>query len=132
MVRRLAWGVVLAVSGNCAMADWVRVTDSMEGKVSHYIDPATLRKMGSLMQVVTLTDYQQAQVISDAQRFMSVKMRDEFNCDEQSGRHLSLVALAGNMGTGPIVATEERAAPVRAIAPGTADEDLWKHVCGKK
>jgi hypothetical protein len=128
---RFVLGLLLAASGSCAMADWVKVTDSMEGKVNHYIDPATLRKMGSLMQVVTLTDYQEVQTISDTQRFMSVKMRDEFNCAEQSGRHLSLVALAGNMGTGPVVATEERAAPVRAIASGTADEEMWKHVCGK-
>ena len=132
MVRRLVWGVVLALAGGCAMADWVKVTDSMEGQVTHYIDPATLRKVGTLMQVVTLTDYRQAQVISDTLRFMSVKMRDEFNCAEQSGRHLSLVALAGTMGTGPVVATEDRAAPVRAIASGTADEDMWKHVCGRK
>lgn len=132
MVRRLAWGVVLALTGGCALADWVKVTDSMEGKVNHYIDPATLRKLGTTMQVVTLTDYRQAQVISDTVRFMSVKMRDEFHCSERSGRHLSLVALAGTMGTGPVVASEEQAAPVRAIAAGTADEDMWKHVCGRK
>lgn len=129
---RLSLFLVLALSGGAAMADWIKVAEASEGKVSHYIDPATLRRMGSLMQVVTLTDYQQAQAISETQRFMSVKMQDEFNCATRSGRHLSLVALAGNMGTGPVVASETRPAPERAITPGSADEDLWKHVCGEK
>ncbi len=129
---RLSLFLALALSGGAALADWIKVAEAAEGKVSHYIDPATLRRMGSLMQVVTLTDYQQVQAISDTQRFMSVKMQDEFNCATRTGRHLSLVALAGNMGTGPVVASETAAAPERSIAPGTADEDMWKHVCGEK
>ena len=129
---RVSLLLALALSGGAAMADWIKVAEASEGKVSHYIDPATLRRMGSLMQVVTLTDYQQAQAISETQRFMSVKMQDEFNCATRSGRHLSLVALAGNMGTGSIVASESAAAPERAIVAGTADEEMWKHVCGEK
>ncbi len=131
-MRRLAIGWVLVACSTAAMADWVKVAESMQGKVRHYIDPATLRKAGSLTQVVTLVDYQEPQVISDTQRFRSVKMRDEFNCAERTGRHLSLVALADTMGTGPVVATEEMPAPMRAIAAGSADEDMWRHVCGKQ
>lgn len=131
-MRRLAIGWVLVACSTAAMADWIKVAESMEGKVSHYIDPATLRRAGAQMQVVTLADYKEPQVISDTQRFRSVKMRDEFNCTDRTGRHLSLVALADTMGTGPVVATEERPAPLRAITPGSADEDMWRHVCGKQ
>lgn len=128
---RLVAGLWMVLAGGSAMADWIKVGEALDGKVSYYVDPSTMRKMGALMQVVTLTDYQQAQVISDTQRFMSVKMQDEFNCTQRSGRHLSLVALAGNMGSGPVVATEANPAPERTIAPDTADEDMWKHVCAR-
>lgn len=131
-MRRLAIGWVLVACSTAAMADWIKVAESMEGKVSHYIDPATLRRAGTQMQVVTLTDYKEPQAISDTQRFRSVKMRDEYNCSDRTGRHLSLVALADAMGSGAVVATEERPAPVRAITPGSADEDMWRHVCGKQ
>lgn len=126
---RFVLGVWLALTACGAMADWIKVSEAPDGKVSYYVDPATMRKMGALMQVVTLTDYQQPQVISDTQRFLSVKMQDEFNCAKRSGRHLTLVALAGNMGSGPVVATEASPAPERGIVPDTADEDMFKHVC---
>lgn len=128
---RLALVLLMAFSGGSAVADWIKVTEASDGKVSHYVDPSTMRRMGTLMQAVTLTDYQQPQVISQTQRFLSVKMQDEFNCANRSGRHLSLVALAGNMGTGPVVTTEIRPAPERVITPDSADDDMWKHVCGK-
>ncbi len=131
-MRRLVVGLLVAVASASACADWVKVADSMDGKVHHYLDPATIRKVGKMMRVVTLTDYEEPQVISDTERFHSVKMQDEFDCDTQTGQHLSLTALAGNMGSGPVVATEPRAADVRKVVPDTADEEVWKFVCARK
>ncbi len=131
-MRRLVVGLLVAVASASACADWVKVADSMDGKVHHYLDPATIRKVGNMMRVVTLTDYEEPQVISDTERFHSVKMQDEFDCDTQTGQHLSLTALAGNMGSGPVVATEPRAADVRKVVPDTADEEVWKFVCARK
>lgn len=130
-MERLIVGLLLVLASASAAADWVKVADSMNDKVHHYLDPATLRKEGKVMRVVTLTDYEEPQVISDTQRFHSVKMQDEFDCANQTGRHLSLTALSGNMGSGAVVATEPRAAEVRKIVPDTADEDTWKYVCGR-
>jgi hypothetical protein len=129
---RFAMGLVLAMSGTCAMADWVKVTESMQGKIAHYVDPSTIRKTGEKVQVTTLTDYQEAQVLSGTQQFLSVKMLDEFNCSDQTGRHLNLTALAGNMGAGKVVAAEIRPAGVRKIASDTADDDMFQFVCEKK
>jgi len=129
---RFAIGLVLAMSSACALADWVKVTDSMQGKVAHYVDPSTISKTGNKVQATTLTDYQEAQVLSGTQQFLSVKMRDEFNCGDQSGRHLNLTALAGNMGAGTVVAAEIRPADVRKIAPDTADADMLQFVCAKR
>lgn len=83
-------------------------------------------------RLTTLTDYQEAQVLTDTQQFLSVKMLDEFNCGAQTGRHLNLTALAGNMGAGKTVAAEIRPASVRKVAPDTADDDMLQFVCEKK
>ena len=129
---RFAMGLLLATSSACALADWVKVTDSIPGKVAYYVDPSTISKTDNKVLATTLTDYQEAQVLSGTQQFLSVKMLDEFNCGEQSGRHLNLTALAGNMGAGKIVAAEIKPAGVRKIAPDTADADMLQFVCEKK
>ena len=131
-MRRLAVGVLMLVSSLSASADWIRIADSMDGKVHHYLDPATIRRSGAWMQVVSLTDYDEPQVISDTQRFHSVKMQDAFDCAGRRGQHLTLTALAGNMGSGPVVATELRPAGVRKVSPDTPDEDMWKFVCARQ
>lgn len=128
---RLIVGLLLVMASASASADWVKVADSMNDKVHHYLDPSTMRKEGTVMRVVTLTDYEEPQAISDTQRFHSVKMQDAFDCASQTGRHLSLTALTGNMGSGSVVATELRAAEVRKILPDTADEETLKYVCGR-
>lgn len=131
-MRGLVVGLLMVGASAGACADWVKVAESMEGKADHYLDPATIRKDGKLMRVVTLTDYKEPQEVSASQRFLSVKMQDEFDCATQSGRHLSLTALAGRMGSGQVVATEQRAAPVRKVLSDTADEDIWKFVCARQ
>lgn len=131
-MRRLVMGLLMVTLSASACADWVKIGDSMDGKVHHYLDPATIRKDGQRMRVVTLTDYDEPQVISETQRFLSVKMQDAFDCANQSGQHLSLTALAGKMGTGAVVATEPRAAEVRKVLTDTPDEDMWKFVCARK
>lgn len=130
-MNRVIVSLLLVLASANACAEWVKVADSMNGKVHHYLDPATLKKQGKIMRVVTLTDYEEPQPVSESQRFHSVKMQDEFDCASQTARHLSLTALAGNMGAGEIVATEPRAAPVRKVVPDTADEDMWKYVCAR-
>lgn len=130
-MRSLVMGLLLLGLGASACADWIKVAESMEGKARHYVDPATIRRDGPRMRAVTLTDYDEPQVISPTQRYLSVKMQDLFDCATHSGQHLSLTALAGNMGSGSVVATEPRAAEVRKVLPDTPDEDMWTFVCAR-
>lgn len=129
---RFVLALVLATSSACAMADWVKVTESMQGKVAHYVDPATISKTGDQVKVSTLTDYQEAQVLSGTQQFLSIRMLDQFNCADKTGQHMNLTALAENMGAGKTVAAETRPADVRKVAADTADDDMLQFVCAKK
>lgn len=130
--RPLLAALFLTLASTCVQADWVRITTSEDAKVSTYADPDTVRTVGTKVQLMTLTDYQDAQVIAGAQKFKSVKMQDEFNCDDGSGRHMNLSAMSENMGKGTTVATETKPAPLRSIREATADAEMLRFACTRK
>lgn len=122
----------LTLASTCVQADWVRITTSHDARITTYADPDTVRTLGTRVQLMTLTDYQVAQVISGEQKFKSVKMQDEFNCDDGSGRHLNLNAMSDNMGKGTIVAVETKPAPLRPIREATADGEMLSFACTRR
>jgi hypothetical protein len=115
-----------------ALAEWTQVYASEDSKITIYADRATMRKSGATVQLQTMTDYQEDLVISGEQKFKSARMQDEFNCENQTGRHLNLSAMSDNMGKGKTVAVERQPSPWRQIKPDTADADMLKFVCEKK
>ena len=124
--------LALTMLSSCALADWIKVTASDDGKITSYADPDTLLVLGAKVQLLTMTDYQEAQSISANQKFKSVTMQDEFNCDDETGRHINLSAMSDNMGKGTSVAAETKPAPVRKIQPQTADAEMLKFACAKR
>ena len=130
--RTMLTALTLTALSTCALADWAKVNVSDDGKITTYADPATTLTLGAKVQLLTLTDYQEAQVISGEQKFKSVKMQDEFNCEDQTGRHLNLSAMSDNMGNGKTVAMEQKPAPLRQIKANTADADMLKFACAKR
>lgn len=130
--RTALTALVLTALSTCALADWTQVNTSDDGKITTYADTATSLTLGAKVQLLTMTDYKEAQVISGEQKFKSVKMQDEFNCDEQTGRHLNLNAMSDNMGKGTAVAVEMKPAPWRQIKANTADAAMLKFVCARK
>lgn len=130
-VKPITLALALALVSNMALAEWTKVSASEDGKVSQYADITTRRPVGSNVQLRTMTDYLEAQEISAGKTFRSVTMQDEFNCEEGSGRHLSLVAKSDNMGEGKTVAVEMKPAPVRPIREGSADVEMLKFACAR-
>jgi len=130
--RPLLAALFLTLASTCVQADWVRITTSEDSKVSTYADPDTARTIGTRVQLMTLTDYRDAQVISGEQKFNSVTMQDEFNCNDGTGRHMNLSAMSDNMGKGTTVAAETKPAPVRLIREATADGEMLRFACTRK
>ena len=124
--------LALTVLSTCALADWTKVSASEDGKVTSYADADTVLLLGTKVQLLTMTDYQEAQTISGDQKFKSVKMQDEFNCDEETGRHVNLTATTENMGKGNIVAVEMKPAPWRQIKANSPDAEMLKFACIRK
>lgn len=130
--RPLLAALILTLTSTYVQADWVRITTSQDAKLNTYADPDTLLTLGTRVQLMTLTDYQDAQVITGSQKFKSVKMQDEFNCDDGSGRHMNLNAMTDNMGKGTSVAVETKPAPLRAIRAASADGEMLRFACTRK
>ena len=128
----LALALALTLTHTLAAADWTPVATSQDGKFTLYADTGTVLVLVAKVQLLTLTDYQEAQVISATQSYKSVTMQDEFDCDALRGRHINLTALSGNMGKGVTVATETKPAPERSINPATADGDMLKFACARR
>jgi endonuclease YncB( thermonuclease family) len=124
--------LALTLLSTCALADWTRVSTSDDGKVTTYADTDTVLVLGAKVQLLTMTDYQEAQTFSADQKFKSVKMQDEYNCDDETGRHVNLTAMSDNMGKGNTVAVEMKPAPSRKIQAQTADAEMLKFVCAKR
>jgi hypothetical protein len=132
LVKAALTALALTMLSTCALADWTRVSTSDDGKITTYADADTLLVLGAKVQLLTMTDYQDAQTISADQKFKSVKMQDEFNCDEETGRHVNLSAMSDNMGKGSTVAVEMKPAPSRKIQAKTADAEMLKFACKKR
>lgn len=132
MIKTTALALALALTSTMASADWTRVASSEDGKFTLYADSGTLLVLGAKVQLLTLTDYQEAQVITGTQSYRSVTMQDEFDCDAMRGRHINLTAHSGNMGKGMTVAVESRPAPERSINPATADGEMMKFACTRR
>ena len=130
--RPLLAALLLSLASTCVQAEWVRISTSDDAKVSTYADPDTVRTLGTRVQLMTLTDYQDAQLIAGEKKFQSVKMLDEFNCDDGSGRHMNLSAMSDNMGKGSTVAAEMKPAPPRPIRDATADAEMLRFACTRK
>ena len=131
-MKKIALGLTFAVMSSCVWAEWVEVSSSAVRSVVFYADSASVRKSGEKVQVLTLTDFKEAQVVTKDQQYLSARMQDEFNCTDRTGRHLNLSALSENMGNGKVVASEKKPATWRPISPETADEEMWKFACEKK
>ena len=123
--RPLLAALLLSLASTCVQAEWVRISTSDDAKVSTYADPDTVRTLGTRVQLMTLTDYQDAQLIAGEQKFKSVRMLDEFNCDDGNGRHMNLSA-------GSTVAAEMKPAPPRPIRDATADAEMLRFACTRK
>lgn len=130
--RTVLTALALTSLATCALADWTQVNASGDGKVTTYADPATMLSLSAKVQLLTMTDYQEAQTLLGEQKFKSVRMQDEFNCEEQTGRHINLSAMSDNMGKGQVVAVEMKPAPWRQIKANTADADMLKFACARR
>lgn len=114
----------LFVTGS-AWAEWIKI-DSMEVSIL-YIDPATIRKEGSLRKVWTLFNLKQRATDGT----MSIRSRQEFDCKDEKYRFLTMTKYTGPMTEGKMISNGENPSDWFEIPPDTSAESFLKIVCAQ-
>ena len=107
---RVVLTVLLMLATAPAWAEWLKVSEN--DTVVFYVDPATLRKDGTLRRVLELQDLKRR----DRDGELSRRSVFEYDCADERYRILSSSAHAGQMATGAVI-----------INVSDPDPDTWDH-----
>lgn len=113
------------------MAEWTEVEWSHEdGGLTLYVDYTTIRKEGSKVRMLSLTDFEIIE--KDKTDLFSSRTQDEFDCEEKKMRQLFYALYSGNMGSGKMEHANSEHLKWMPVEPGSMGEAMWEIACGKK
>lgn len=124
--------VLLVFSDSPASADWVAVEKPYPVRELQtlYIDPATIHREGSLVEVRQLTDYRWMQGgPKGTPRFLSTITRKQFECMDKRLRLLAYTEYSRRLAAGNALngyVDKDRWLPVE---PDSINEALWEILC---
>lgn len=117
--------ICLMLQAGSAWAEWVFVAESNGGFI--WIDPATIRKDGSMRRFWILTNFKKP--LKDGS--LSSQDRSEFDCTQERYRYFYTSLHSEPMAGGKITATDQATEPWLEIPPRTPAETILKIVCAK-
>jgi|SRR5579871_273743 len=140
-VNRIArsglWALVwcaASVAAPCWAATWDLITVSDQDLVRFYVDPASVRKQGSVRRARLLFDYKQVQQDPDTliEHRSTVEVAS-IDCGHHRLAPIEATSYAGNMGQGAAVVVNEAVAESRLryvdAAAGSIDDKVVSFVC---
>ena len=130
-MRKAILMMLLAVVSSSAAAEWVSLGTTDNG-TTVYVDPATIRRSGDMVKILSLTDLKTAEATPRGWRYTSQKSQEEYDCKEKRWRILSFSQHSGNMGGGISVYVGSNPGNWLPVAPGGKDRLLWERACGKQ
>jgi hypothetical protein len=124
MDRRVLLALLMLVACS-ARADWLQVSHTE--RATHYIEPSSLSMDGPFRRVWTLVDYwsRKRHVISSAKVYVEV------DCARARLRTLEEIYFARALADGRPIGFTGGPNSWQPIAPETAEDDLYRAVCGK-
>ena len=117
---------ILLIISIPAYADWIKLASSTDGDM--YVESNSIRKNGNSVLFWSLQDYKQKNELGD----LSMKLRQEINCKEETIKMISIVSYSKNMGLGNVNLSGNASREITHIPPGTLNEEIYKFVCNKK
>jgi hypothetical protein len=126
--------LLLVVVSTNVFAEWTRVGTGSNGNITFYVDFATILKKGNKVKMWFVHDYK-TPLDDDHIKFSSLLGQDEYDCEEETSRGITINTYSGNMVNGKVIGTEvytfEESVP-RLAAPGSMGETFFKIACGIK
>ena len=120
--------LLLTTISNHAVAEWINI--SANSNVSTiYVDPATIQKSDDRTKMWILFDYRKA-IIESGDKIMSIKKREEYDCNKSQARLLYISKHSGRFTEGKVVYVND--IPYNEwipVIPSSISEDLWEYAC---
>ena len=121
----------LAVVSTGTHAEWTKVEKGNSKGITRYIDVATIQKTKNKVRMVNLIDYEVAREAID-DKFLSIKVVQEYDCNEVKKRILAFNTYSGGMGKGRVLYTNSTSSEWEIISsPGSIGLTLWELACIK-
>jgi hypothetical protein len=128
-MRRVILMMLLAGMSRSAAAEWVKVANIPN--MTAYADPATIRKTGNTVQILTLYDYTTAQFTGSNKSYLSSKGQSEYDCAKMRKRTISVSGHSEKMAEGEVIAIGSVPGEWEPVSPRSLGEALWHFACGK-
>ena len=124
--------VLMLLSSVPAYAEWLVVGTSTDDDMI-YIDPATIRHKGELVEVSALFDSRLAKrFLETTSYYASTRQLQQYNCAEERYRSLAVTWFSSNMGKGTVVDTLTKEGQWQPVPPGSVGRYLMNLVCAKR
>jgi len=130
-MTRLLLIILLFLSSAPAYAEWVKIGDQDQARMTVYVDRDTIHRKGELVKMWHLDDFKTVQTVED-NSYLSIKTQQEYDCPKDRFRALVFMWFSDNMGLGTViysVSYEQSWEPVHSDSVG---QDLWKVACSKQ
>jgi hypothetical protein len=128
--RKVVLMIALGLTCGSAMAEWTALTFSEQIVV--YVDKATIRKSGNMSKIWILIDSKTSGLSIMGKPYLSIKSRNEFDCNEEKSRILSYTYLSKHMGYGEVITTNSNPQEWREIDPESVERDMFNLACDKQ
>ena len=124
--------MLLAILSSGAKAEWVKINS--HENLTTYVDPATIKNVGKIVQMLGIVDLKESRKDQDGKSFLSAKGLQEYDCKGEQARKIALTLYSGNMGAGEVVHTYADADKWKwtQVTPGSIAETMWKTACKKQ
>jgi len=129
-MRKFISILLLAFVSSNAMAELVKVGES--NSLIEYAYPDTIRRSDHEVKIWLLLDYKAQQPTVGRKPFLSEKMQDEYDCNEEQSRGLAITVYSGNMGSGNVIFSDAYLSDWKPVTPDSLDETTLKYACGNK
>ena len=124
--------LVALLAPTIAQADWVKLVSAGEGEVTVYVDAASIKREGNVVEFSALFDYATVRTLSGAP-FQSATMQEEIDCAGRQSRTLAVSSHSEPMAEGHIVSTATGGyLPWTPIDPQGIVAAIFKFVCKEK
>lgn len=124
--------LVAFMASTLAQAEWVKLASASEGEVTVYVDPASIKREGNVVEFSALFDYVTVRTLSGAP-FQSATMQEEIDCAGKQSRTLAVSSYSEPMAGGHIVSTATGGhVPWTPIVPESIVSTIYKFVCKEK